>query len=145
MIHMRNSLHHKLMRTHGALHKAVMAKAREIELTSGQPKILEFLMEQNGVEQNVIAQNCGIENATAGNVLGRMEESGLIERRRRDGNRRSLYIYLTERGRAAAVQMEHIFEAADRRATRGLSDEEVSTLFRLLDVVYANITIKGSD
>ena len=88
---MQNSFHHVLMMTHLSFHKRIMAEAKKLGLTSGQPKILEFLSENEGVEQKTIAEHCEIERASAGSILGRMESAGLIERRREGGNRRYTY------------------------------------------------------
>ena len=139
---MRNSFHHKLMRTHLLMHKAVMARAKELGLTSGQPKILEFLYEREGVEQKTIAECCGIERATAGSLLDRMESAGLIERRRQNGNRRSLYVYLTPAGRRAAEQTEAIFADAEREALAGMDADERAELLQWLDRAYENLNEK---
>ena len=92
------SLHYLLMRAHGAVKRAVLAEGAKLGLTPGQPKILEFLMKNGESDQKTLAAECEIEQATAGGILLRMEEAGLIARRRRDGNRRSLYVSLTPKG-----------------------------------------------
>lgn len=137
---LQRSFHHKLMKTYFAMHRRVMSAAKELGLTSGQPKILEYLSELEGVEQKTIARSCEIESATVGSILDRMEKSGLIERRRREGNRRSLYVYLTPAGRDAAAQTEKIFAAAEERAFAGMSQEEIALLRGGIDKVYENLT-----
>ena len=137
------SFHHKLMKTYFAMHRCVMAGAKKLGLTSGQPKILEYLSEQEGIEQKMIAKNCEIESATVGSILDRMEKNGLIERRRRDGNRRSLYVYLSPAGKAAAAEMEKIFAAAEEAAFCGMSREEISLLRENIEKVYENLTKQG--
>ena len=109
------SFHHLLMKSYCALRRNVMGQAQREGLTAGQPKILEFLLTSEGVEQNKIARHCEIEAATAGSILNRMESAGLIERRRMGQNRRSLYVYLTEKGRMAAQKVENIFAATEER------------------------------
>ena len=91
-------LHYLLMRAHGAVKRAVLAEGAKLGLTPGQPKILEFLMNNGESDQKTLAADCEIEQATAGGILLRMEEAGLIARRRKEGNRRSLYVSLTPRG-----------------------------------------------
>ena len=68
---LQRSFHHKLMKTYFAMHRRVMSAAKELGLTSGQPKILEYLSEQEGVEQKTIARSCEIESATVGSILDR--------------------------------------------------------------------------
>lgn len=127
------------MKTYFAFHRSVMGEAKKLGLTSGQPKILEFLLEHDGVEQKDIATHCEIERATAGSILDRMEIAGLIERRRKTGNRRSVYVYLTESGRTAALQVKKLFAEAERRALAGLSEAEAQRLRGELEEIYKNI------
>ena len=127
------------MKTYFAFHRSVMGEAKKLGLTSGQPKILEFLLEHDGVEQKDIATHCEIERATAGSILDRMEIAGLIERRRKTGNRRSVYVYLTESGRTAALQVMKLFAEAERRALAGLSEAEAQRLRGELEEIYKNI------
>lgn len=136
---MQTSFHHRLMQTYFALHRKIMNGARATGLTSGQPKILEFLSGREGVEQKTIASSCEIERATAGSLLLRMEQAGLIERRRQNGNRRSLFVYLTEAGRLAARQTAQVFEEAERQAFAGLTEEEIQKTRDLLDRIYDNL------
>ena len=130
-----DSLHYLLMKAHTLLSKRVMYGASEIGLTSGQPKVLEFLSEHGESDQKTIASHCLIEPATVGNILLRMEESGLVSRSQRAGNRRSLYVSLTGEGREAAERMRHIFIKSEEAVSRNLSDEEISTLKALLSKI----------
>ena len=125
---MQNSFHHVLMMTHLSFHKRIMAEAKKLGLTSGQPKILEFLREAQEADQKTIAEHCEIEQATAGSILMRMEEAELIHRRQRKGNRRSLYVSLTEKGMQAAENMQAVFDKTDELAASALTAEELEQL-----------------
>lgn len=96
---MIKSFRHKLMKTYFALHKEVMKECKSLGLSSGQPKILECLLENNGICQKEIAMHCEIGKATVGIILDGMEQSGLIKRERKEGDRRSLFIFLIDLGR----------------------------------------------
>ena len=137
---MQHSFHHLLMKAHFVMHRRVMTQAKAIGLTSGQPKILELLAEREGVEQKTVARSCEIEPATVGSILDRMESAGLIERRREAGNRRSLYVYLTDAGKDAAAKTEEIFSRAEEDAFDGMDAEEIDALCAALEKVYRNLT-----
>lgn len=122
------SLHYLLMRAHNAVNREVLDGAAKLGLTPGQPKILEFLTKRGECDQKTLAAECEIEQATAGGILLRMEDAGLIARRRRDGNRRSLYVSLTPKGEEAARGMEEVFARADSRAVSLLSADEEERL-----------------
>ena len=126
------SLHYLLMRAHGAVKRAVLAEGAKLGLTPGQPKILEFLMKNGESDQKTLAAECEIEQATAGGILLRMEQAGLIERKHKEGNRRSLYVSLTPRGVETARKMDEAVREVDRLAASLLSDGEEERLKDML-------------
>lgn len=132
------SLHHLWMKTYLRMKRLVSAQAVPLGLSSGQPKILEYLAEYGEHEQKDIADYCEIEPATVGSILLRMETVGLVTRRNRPDNRRSLYVSLTPRGEQMAQTLQGIFAAAEAQITAGLTDEERETLFRLLSKCLEN-------
>lgn len=133
------SLHYLLMKTHTHLNRWILNEAAAIGLSPGQPKILECLMRSGEMNQKAIAACCEIEQATVGSILLRMEQSGLVRRTQRAGNRRSLYVSLTPKGEELGTQMAEIFRQADARAVARLSPEAQTQLRQLLEVVYASI------
>ena len=134
-----NSLHYLLMKSHSLFSKRVLAEVSRIGLTPGQPKVLECLLQHGEVDQKTIAAHCEIEPATVGSILLRTEDAGLIQRRQKDGNRRSLFVSLTETGRAAAQQLEGIFKQVESDATSGFTPEEVAALQNLLGKLYDSL------
>lgn len=137
-----NSLHFLLMQAHTCVNRRILAGAAQLGLTSGQPKVLEFLLEYGEAEQKTIAKNCLIEPATAGSILLRMETAGLIARTQRENNRRSLYVSLTPAGRLAAQNMQKVFSAVDTAAVSALSAQEQQTLLELLQKVCSSAAQK---
>ena len=122
------SLHYLLMKSHTLLQRRIAAGAAQLGLTSGQPKILDFLWRCGESDQKSIAAYCEIEQTTVGSILLRMEKADLITRRQREGNRRSLYVSLTDKGYAAAEKMQQIFEEAEAEALKYISHEEAEKL-----------------
>ncbi len=126
------SLHYLLMKSHTMVLRKILSEASKIGLTSGQPKVLDFLLKCEEADQKTIAAYCEIEPATVGSILLRMEDSGLVKRRQRDGNRRSLYVSLTEKGLEAAEKMKLIFQKTEQEAVQGLTEDEIKSLKELL-------------
>ena len=127
------SLHHLLLKTYTQVNRRISHEAASLGLSPGQPKILECLLQCGELHQKAIADSCEIEPATVGSILTRMEAAGLITRRQRPGNRRSLYVSLTERGREAAAALDGVFAAAEEEATRAMSPDEVEALRAALE------------
>lgn len=126
------NLHYLLMKANSMFARKVMYEANKIGLTSGQPKVLYFLSKFKEADQKTIANYLEIEPTTVGSILLGMEKSGLIERKQREGNRRSLYVSLTEKGIEVSNSMEKIFEDAENIATDRLSEKDKEKLKKLL-------------
>ena len=139
------SLHYLLMKSHAILSHRIMAEASQIGLTSGQPKVLDFLSKFQEADQKAIAAYCEIEPATVGSILLRMEKMGLILRRQREGNRRSLYVSLTPEGNAAAQKIAEIFSKAEEPVRNALTAEELNTLKTLLSRTYDAISSESTE
>ncbi|WP_020003589.1 MarR family winged helix-turn-helix transcriptional regulator [Brachyspira innocens] len=120
------------MKANSMFARKVMYEANKIGLTSGQPKVLYFLSKFKEADQKTIANYLEIEPATVGSILLGMEKSGLIERKQREGNRRSLYVSLTEKGVEVSNNMEKIFEDTENIATDRLSEKDKEKLKKLL-------------
>ena len=67
-----------------------------------------------------------------------MAESGLVERRMLHGNRRSFYIFLTEHGKMQLKRVTKAFEELEKKAFRGISEEDRETFLNLLSQIYRN-------
>lgn len=137
---MIKSFHHKLMKTYFALHKDVMKECKSLGLSSGQPKILEYLLENDGVCQKEIAMHCEIEKATVGTILDGMEQLGLVKRKRKEGDRRSLFVYLTDLGKEKANSVSKIFEKVEKAAFKSLSKDDQIAFLKMVDEIYKNLT-----
>lgn len=137
---MYNSLHYKLRAANVNCQKSIMQYIRHItELRPGEPKILEFLMEYAPCEQKEIAAGCDLDPSSVTGILKRMEVRGLIKREAADGNRRSLYVSLTDYGKEMEKKVEEAFSFVDSCAVQGLTEKECRELERLLSVVTNNL------
>ena len=108
-------------------------------LTSGQPKVLEYLSDHDGAVQKDIALACHIEPATVTSLLSCMEKSGLITRQINPDNRRFWNVYLTEKGKAEAAYVVSTFHQVEQAALSGFSDAEIDTLLQYLDRIRQNL------
>lgn len=126
------NLHYLLMKSNAMLSRRILSEVSRLGLTPGQPKVLDFLLQYNEADQKTIAAYCEIEQTTVGSILLRMENAGLVRRRQKDGNRRSLYVSLTPAGKEKAEKLMDIFLENENTATANLSETEIETLKELL-------------
>lgn len=137
---MYKTFHHLLACTYSTFSKQVLANLFDSGLTSGQPKVLDYLKYHNGCVQKDIAAGCEIEASTVTSLLLRMEEGGLIERRMLKGNRRSLYVFLTAKGITALEKVSEVFDELEKLAFAGLSTEEKMDFQDKFFKIYSNLT-----
>lgn len=140
---MKETLHYLLMANHLLFQKSLMEGITGTELTPGQPKILDYLLLHDGAVQKEIAKACHIEPATITSVLLGMENKGLIVRKNVNGNRRSLYVYLTEKGRSLAQQVELTFGRIEEKALLDFVDDEKELLTVFLIRMNKNLRERG--
>ena len=129
---MDTSLHYLLMAVHTLFQRQVLAELSSLGLTAGQPKVLDYLGIHNGSMQKNIANGCQIDPATLTGLLNRMEEKGLLERRTKDGNRRSFHIYLTDLGWQRQRDVIAAFRKCEKNLLQDLEPGRAEALTRTL-------------
>jgi DNA-binding MarR family transcriptional regulator len=125
-----------LLKTHRNRIKSEFSK---IGLSEGQPKILNYLMKNNGCIQREIAENCKIKSATVTSVLSIMEKKELIYRNQNDENRQILNVFITDSGILAQKEVIKIFNYLDELCFHNFSKEEKATTIRLLNGIQNNL------
>lgn len=136
---MKKSLHYLLMANHFVFQKTLFLGVKDTGLTSGQPKVLDYLSEHDGAMQKCIAASCHIEPASLTSILNGMEKKGLIERRMLGGNRRCLYVFLTDKGKTLSDRIEGEFSLIEKKALSGFTPEEADIFQKYLLRVYENM------
>lgn len=133
------SIHYLLMSDHFLVQKSLLTSIKDSELTPGQPKILDYLQNHNGCVQKEIAKGCHIEPASITVILKGMEGKGYIERKMLNGDRRSLYVFLTEKGKKYIEYLNEKFDKVENTALKNFTEDEKQQLNDLLMRVYENM------
>ena len=89
--------------------------------------------------QTQLAAQVGLQGATLTHHLNSMEAQGWLLRQRAPHNRRVHQLSLTGAGEAAFQQMRPTISGFDQRLRRGLSEQDIATLHRLLVQLSSNI------
>ena len=135
---MSSSFHYLVMAEHSMFQKKLLAKLKGTGLTSGQPKILDYLSDHDGASQKDIAHGCHIEPGTLTTLLNRMEEIGLVERRMLGGNRRSFYVFMTDLGKSKLKLVTDAFSELEAEAFRGISADDRAAFMELFQTICKN-------
>ena len=139
---MNYSFHYLVMAEQAMVQKALLARIKGSGLTLGQPKVLDYLKDHNGASQKDIAGGCHIEAGSLTSILNRMEEKGIVERRMLHGNRRSSYVFLTEKGEKLRDLVTKSFEQIEDEAFQGISEQEKEQFMQTFSRIYENLTTK---
>lgn len=143
---MKESLHYLLMANHFMIQKALVTSVKDTGLTSGQPKVLDYLKDHNGAVQKDIAAGCHIEPASLTSILNGMETKGLIERRLCPDNHRFYNVYLTETGRLYVGRLENEFDTIESYALQNFSEADKEQLIEYLSRIYNTVlNYKGKE
>lgn len=105
----------------------------------GRRRVLVMLREHDGMPQNELTRKLGVQPGTVSEVLGRMEEAGLIVREVSKTDRRTTDVYLTEKGNACAEEAAAQRETQHKELFQSLSEEEKKTLYSLLDKIVRDL------
>ena len=136
---MDDSFHYLSMINHMTVQKKLMEQLADTGLTLGQPKVLDYLKDHDGVSQKEIAAGCLIEAGSLTSILNRMEEKDLIERKILNGNRRSFHIFMTESGKKNQKLVEEAFKKIEKTALNGISEEEQKLFMEIFCRIYRNL------
>ena len=136
---MDDSFHYMSMINHMTVQKKLMEQLKDTGLTLGQPKVLDYLKDHDGVSQKEIAAGCLIEAGSLTSILNRMEEKGLIERKMLKGNRRTFHIFMTESGKKNQKRVEEAFKKIEKTALNGISEEEQKLFMEIFCRIYRNL------
>lgn len=111
----------------------------DVGLHVGQEMVLIELWEQDGLRGGELAVRLGVEPPTVTKMLRRLENCGLVERRRAPNDARSFQVFLTAEGRALEEPVTRCWEKVEAKTLAGLSAEERRAFHRLLAKVRSNL------
>lgn len=111
----------------------------QIALHRSQAMVLCKLFVQDGMTQSEIAQQLSVQGATMTDMLQRMEESGLVSRRRDLDDNRLVRVYLTAAGHEKERFIMEQFLKLEAAIFAGFSESERAVLHQLLDRSLENI------
>src|SRR6476619_4567894 len=92
----------------------------QIGLHRAQATLLCRLFDHDGMTQSEIAEQLSVQGATITNMLQRMEETGLVTRRRDRDDNRLVRVYLTDAGRKQERAITDQFMKVEEAIFEGL-------------------------
>ena len=109
------------------------------DITREQLSILLILSLTDGLYQTQIANILGKDRPNITRMIDILESNGYITREKDENNRRILKVFLTDKGKEKVEFVKPLKERMSAAQYKGMSDEEILTLVRLLRQVRNNI------
>lgn len=117
-------------------------QVREIGVTGPQARLLLLLHRFPGENQSFYAEQIEVEPITLCRMVDRLEEAGLVERRRDPADRRAWRLHLTTKSRKTMEQLQHRVDSLVEDMLEGLSGTERKEFERLLNQISANLATR---
>jgi len=112
-------------------------------LTPAQMGVLVQLRHEEGLMASEIALRALLDQPMVTRVLDRLEQAGLVVRKRDVGDRRRVRIWLTPKGRGLAPRLPPIVDTVERELLRNLNRSQEETLRSLLYQLIVNLERKA--
>jgi DNA-binding MarR family transcriptional regulator len=114
-------------------------RARLIGVTRAQWRTLTTLARHEGLNQGSLADLLEVEPITLCRMIDRLEEAGLVERRRDPADRRAWLIFLTPKAHPLIGQLRGLAEDLFEDALSGLDTARRAALTDMLGVIRTNL------
>lgn len=108
-------------------------------VTPEQWSIICYLDSDRALTQKELAEAIDRDQTTVVRMIHSLERKGMVRRVLNDQDKRSHYLYLSEKGADVKQQLLVTVKDAHDYVTRGLDTEELSQLKSLLNKLYSNV------
>ena len=105
----------------------------------GHWQFLRILWETNGLTQKALSVQAGVMEPTTFAAVTAMERAGYVERRHNPGNRKSVHVYLTRKGRALKRKLVPLAEDVNAIGIAGVTTQDVAVTRAVLLAIIANL------
>ena len=95
--------------------------------------LLKLGIEKKPVNQTQLGEICGIDKPATSRLVSEMEQEGLIEKGFKEGNKKEIYISISENGKKILAQITKLTKELKTKYFNDLSDDEKKQLIYLFE------------
>jgi MarR family transcriptional regulator, transcriptional regulator for hemolysin len=122
-----------------ALRRAFDRRASELGVTRAQWRVLAHLGRGPGQRQVELADRMDIEPITLCRIVDRLEDGGLVERRRDPADRRAWQLYLTGKAEPLLEKLHRLADTMSDEAFAGMSKPVIEAVRDALAQIRSNL------
>jgi DNA-binding MarR family transcriptional regulator len=125
--------------TYRSLRRYYDRRASALGVTTAQWRVLAWLGHSPGLKQVELAERLDVEPITAGRIVDRLEEAGLVERQADPVDRRAWRLVLTAKAGPIIARLTDLAEEMSDEAFADFDIEELETMRTRLARMRSNI------
>lgn len=122
-----------------ALVRALQIRLIEYDVSFGHWTFLRILWKEDGITQRALSEAAGVMEPTTYSALTGMEKLGYVERRQSPENKKNMYVFLTEQGRALEKKLVPLAIEVNEISMRGTNEEDIRTTRKVLLGMIKNL------
>ena len=130
---------HLVRDTERAFRRALQMRLAVHSVPFGHWSFLRILWESDGLTQKELSARAGVMEPTTFTAMKAMEALGYVTRKQLPTNKKNMYVYLTNAGRALKEKLVPMAEDANHVSVHGVSPQDVKTARKVLLAMIENL------
>lgn len=122
-----------------AFHRALQVRLARHGVPFGHWTFLRILWESDGLTQKELSERAGVMEPTTFTAMKAMESLGYIVRKQLPTNKKNMYVYLSEEGRALKKLLVPMAEDTNNVSIEGIEAEDIKTTRKVLLAMIENL------
>ncbi len=114
-------------------------KLNELEISSGQYDFFLVIAKNEGINQKELSARLYVEKSTTAKAVRQLENKGYVYKKQVEKDKRYSSLYLTEKGRKAAVEVESVFNEMLGVFSKDISENVIEDTIFVLKKVITNL------
>jgi len=115
-------------------------RTRSFGITGPQVRALASMMRFPGINQGALAERLDVEPITTCRMVDRLEQAGLVERRRDPQDRRAWQLYVTQSAEPLARELQAVGQSVLNESLEGIEGEARELAMAVLGRIRDNLT-----
>jgi len=130
----------EIAETHRAMRRYYDRRAAALGVTTAQWRVIAHVGHTPGLKQVELAERLDVEPITAGRIVDRLEEAGLVERQPAPADRRAWRLFLTGKAEPISGKLRELADDMADEAFAGFAREQLETIRAQLARVRENVS-----
>lgn len=111
----------------------------DLGVTRSQLSVIFVVASRPGATQRVIADHLEISEVSAGRLVDRLIAEGMVERKRKEDDKRAHAIFLTEKGEQLTGKLADAATISEGTAFAGIDDDALEQVVAVLETISTNL------